>query len=59
MCNIRKLEQDRKTDFHNWDIACHTALDKKNRTDLFSGFWTENKSVLFFMFINTLGMQLT
>ena len=24
---------------------------------MFSGFWTENKSVLFFMFINTLGMQ--
>ena len=47
MCNIRKLEQDRKTDFHNWDIACHTALDKKNRTDLFSGFWTENKQFYF------------
>ena len=35
----------------------HSLGSIKNRTDLFSGFWTENKSVLFFMFINTLGMQ--
>ena len=35
MCNIRKLEQDRKTDFHNWDIACHTALDKNKNSKLY------------------------
>ena len=47
MCNIRKLEQDRKTDFHNWDIACHTALDKKIELICFQDFGRKTNSSIF------------